>query len=134
VRGGIFVLRTGDYYGFFHRTFQEYFAARHMLSRLASAPDPRAESDDILQKACQQDDLWREPFLLALAYQNNNVGAKTWEMVRALLASTTDREQRAHNVLLAGECLVEAKESTLPHDLERNFILALLSIYEDAQQ
>src|SRR5439155_475432 len=38
VRGGIFVLRTGDYYGFFHRTFQEYFAARHMLSRLASAP------------------------------------------------------------------------------------------------
>jgi len=31
VRGGIFVLRTGDYYGFFHRTFQEYFAARHVL-------------------------------------------------------------------------------------------------------
>jgi hypothetical protein len=34
-RGGIFVLRTGDYYGFFHRTFQEYFAARQILRDIA---------------------------------------------------------------------------------------------------
>ena len=132
VRGGIFVLRTGDYYGFFHRTFQEYFAARHMLSRLAT--DPRDEEADLLQKARRQDDLWREPFLLALAYQINNVGSKTWDMVRALLAPTTDHKQYAHDVLLSGECLVEAKESTIPHDLERNFVLALLSIYQNAQQ
>ena len=33
-RGGLFVLRTGDYYGFIHRSFQEYFAARHMLREI----------------------------------------------------------------------------------------------------
>ncbi len=59
VRGGIFVLRTGDYFGFFHRTFQEYFAARQILRRMATNP---SEIADLVQKARQQDDLWREPF------------------------------------------------------------------------
>src|SRR6266700_3701278 len=47
-RGGIFVLRTGDYLGFFHRTFQEYFAARHLLRLLATDPQ---KMDDLLNKA-----------------------------------------------------------------------------------
>jgi predicted NACHT family NTPase len=33
-RGGLFVIRTGDYFGFFHRTFQEYFAARYILNQI----------------------------------------------------------------------------------------------------
>ncbi len=33
-RGGLFVQRTGDYFGFFHRTFQEYFAARYLLNMI----------------------------------------------------------------------------------------------------
>jgi hypothetical protein len=132
-RGGIFVLRTGNYYGFFHRTFQEYFVARHILRSLET--DPQAGIDNLLQKARQQNDVWREPFLLAVAYQTSNEAAEVWDIIRQLLnlPQGADNQQRAHDTLLAGECLLEAKESTVPHDLECDIVLALLDVYGDAQ-
>ena len=33
-RGGLFVQRSGDYFAFLHRTFQEYFAARYVLNEI----------------------------------------------------------------------------------------------------
>src|SRR5437667_2278960 len=33
-RSGLFVQRSGDYFGFMHRTFQEYFAARYILNNI----------------------------------------------------------------------------------------------------
>ncbi|HEY4036698.1 MAG TPA: NACHT domain-containing protein, partial [Ktedonobacteraceae bacterium] len=132
-RGGIFVLRTGDYYGFFHRTFQEYFAARQILRRMATDPD---EIDDLVQKARQQDDLWREPFLLAVAYKTNDEAPVACEIIRKLIVfpQGTAKEQRYHDALLAGECLLEAKESTIRPDLECEVVLALVQVYEDAQR
>ena len=132
-RGGIFVLRTGDYYGFFHRTFQEYFAARQILRRMATDPD---QIDDLVQKARQQDDLRREPFLLVVAYKTNDEAPVACQIIRKLIVfpQGADKEQRYHDTLLAGECLLEAKESTIQPDLERDVVLALVQVYEKAQK
>ena len=128
-RSGIFVLRTGDFYGFFHRTFQEYFAARHIIQH---STEPGA-TQDLLDKARQLDDQWREPFLLAIAYTSDQP-AIAWRCIKALLEplAVGDEKQRYHDVLLAGQCLLEAKPSALPHDIVHNVILALLQIYESA--
>lgn len=132
-RGGIFVLRTADYYGFFHRTFQEYFAARHLLRGLETG---LFTLQDILQLARQQDDLWREPFLQAVAYKTGDEAATAWRIMEQLLEPVpgTDRAQRQHDLLLAGECLLEAKESSIRPDLERRVVLALVQSYMEAQQ
>ncbi|HEX3639712.1 MAG TPA: NACHT domain-containing protein, partial [Ktedonobacteraceae bacterium] len=132
-RGGIFVLRTGDYFGFFHRTFQEYFAARQILRRMATDPD---EMDDLVQKARLQDDLWREPFLLAVAYKTNDEAPVACQIIRKLIVfpQGVAKEQRYHDTLLAGECILEAKESTIRPELERDVVLALVQVYEDAQK
>jgi len=132
-RGGIFVLRTGDYFGFFHRTFQEYFAARQILRRMATDLD---QIDNLLQKARQQDDLWREPFLLTVAYKTNDEAPVACQIIRKLIVfpQGADKEQRYHDALLAGECLLEAKESTIRPELERDVVLALIQVYEEAQK
>ncbi len=133
LRGGIFVLRTADYYGFFHRTFQEYFAARHLLRGLETG---LFTLSDILQLARQQDDLWREPFLQAVAYKTGDEAATAWQIMEKLLEPVpgTDRKQQQHDLLLAGECLLEAKEASIRPDLERNVVLALVQTYAEAQQ
>ena len=113
-RGGLFVQRTGDYFGFFHRTFQEYFAARYLLVLLER--DRTAGIADLIAKAHQKDDLWREPFLLAVAYKSGEEGGIATEIVRQLLESSqysTDLDDRNHHLLLAAQCVIESKPLSL---------------------
>ncbi|HEY1351534.1 MAG TPA: hypothetical protein VGF67_18090 [Ktedonobacteraceae bacterium] len=131
-RGGIFVFRAGDFLGFFHRTFQEYFAARHLLCLLAA--DPVVIRHKLLEMARRDDALWREPFRLALAYKNSEPSSEAQDLMRTLLdgREKDTREQRAHDVLLTGQCLLEAKSSVIPHDLEQKIVRALLDVYAQA--
>jgi hypothetical protein len=130
-RGGIFVFRTGDFLGFFHRTFQEYFTARYLLRLLETHV---LTKEELLDKARQQGELWREPFLLAVAYKTRDEASVAWEIMRDLLSlpSGADQKRRAHDILLAGECLVEAREATIPSELERDIMRTLLELYEEA--
>ena len=82
-RGGLFVERTGDYFGFMHRTFQEYFAARYMLNSIKE--NQQQGIDALVSKARQSDDLWREPFLLAVAYQSDENEKIADAIITALL-------------------------------------------------
>ncbi|HVU69459.1 MAG TPA: NACHT domain-containing protein, partial [Ktedonobacteraceae bacterium] len=78
-RGGIFVFRAGDFLGFFHRTFQEYFAARHLLNLLAA--DPARMQTEMLTLARRRDALWQEPYLLALAYKNSEPSSEAQKLM-----------------------------------------------------
>ena len=133
-RGGLFVLRTGDYFGFFHRTFQEYFAARQVLNAIKR--DPVNEITTLVNKARQSDDLWREPFLLAVAYQSGEDETVARRIMEALLTTPqgADAASQAHDLLLAAECLLEAKPLTIGSALEQRIARSLLQTYEQAQQ
>ena len=137
VRGGLFVIRTGDYFGFFHRTFQEYFAARHILNVIKGdkrTPNPRIET--LANKARSSDDLWREAFLLAVAYQSG----EDEHIARTILSTLLTAPQGAsfaswaHDLLLAAECLLEAQPATIGAALERQIAEQLLQTYEQAQR
>jgi hypothetical protein len=57
---GLLAEQSTDNYAFFHRTFQEFLAARHLLADRQKASDKISERLD--------DPLWREPLLLALGF------------------------------------------------------------------
>ncbi len=89
-RGGLFVRRTGDFYGFFHRTFEEYFAARHMLKRIELDRD--REIDAFVELARREDDLWREPFLLAVAHKSGEDSSIASQLIRNPLSLSSSCE------------------------------------------
>lgn len=57
---GILAEQSTGNYAFFHRTFQEFLAARHLLAERATAAQKIGEKLD--------DPIWREPLLLALGF------------------------------------------------------------------
>jgi len=133
-RGGLFVQRTGDYFGFIHRTFQEYFAARHILNEIKEKPSEWIK--ELVDRARRKDALWREPFLLAVAYQSKENEKVANEIIRVLLTAPqgANEEEQERDIILAAECLVEAKSLTIDATLEKQIVAHLLQIYEDAQR
>ena len=135
-RGGLFVSRVGDYFGFMHRTFQEYFAARYILNQIKNAPAEWIEQ--LVECACQQGDLWREPFLLAVAYQTGSGRDEgiANAILRALLARKADSSLAQHLqiTLLAATAIYEAKEPLIEANLREETARELLACYEQAQR
>ncbi|HZO74930.1 MAG TPA: hypothetical protein VFB60_22175, partial [Ktedonobacteraceae bacterium] len=131
-RGGLFVIRTGDYFGFFHRTFQEYFAARYILNQIKRDPDPWIAT--LVELARSRHDLWREPFLLAVAYQSSEDEIIARKIIQVLLdvPQGADFKAQAHDLLLAAECVVEAKPLTIGSTLEKQIARQLVQAYEQA--
>jgi hypothetical protein len=91
-------------YAFFHRTFQEFLAARHLL----------AEPDAALGKLLDRLDhpLWREPLVLALghALSSPDWSSRREQLLRALLAS----DDSARGSLPAAALLFLSALSDLP--------------------
>jgi hypothetical protein len=132
-RGGLFVSRVGDYFGFLHRTFQEYFAARYILNNIKNDPDYWIDS--LVQLARRPDALWREPFLLAVAYQSGE-NERVASNLRKLLADTGAKEfaQEISLVMLAASAIIEAKPLTIERALQTEIANRLLAGYEHAQR
>ncbi len=133
-RGGLFVIRTGDYFGFFHRSFQEYFAARYILNLIKRDPDTWISG--LIERVCTSGDLWREPFLLAVAYQSGEDEIVARKLIQVLLdkAQDADFARQVHDLLLATECLIETKPLTIGSVLEKQIASQLLQTYEQAQK
>jgi hypothetical protein len=130
-RSGLFVQRSGDYLGFFHRTFQEYFAARALLAQVEHDPDRAIP--ELVERARRPDAYWREPFLLAVAYQSMVSRTVASRILEAFLgppqaSSTLD------NMVLAAECVIESEPSAFRPELERRIATDLLAHYEQAQR
>lgn len=129
-RGGLFVLRTGDYYGFIHRSFQEYFAACHMLREIECN---RKKIKEFVKLVRNNPNTWREPFILAVALKSSgDGGAVAGVMIQALLRSRGANALR--DLLLAATCVIEAKYVNLQAALQRDIAERLLSHYERAQK
>lgn len=133
-RGGIFVLRSRDHFGFTHRIFQEYFAARYFLVELRQDPDHWLP--ELIKRVHRLDDLWREPFLLAVAYSSDENEMLSNQIIQRLLdtSPTNNRTGQEHDLLLAIECLVEARPYTIQQTLETRIAERLLYFYQWAQQ
>jgi hypothetical protein len=134
VRGGLFVLRVSDYLGFMHRTFQEYFAARYILNNIKTEPDRWINW--LVQHACRQDALWREPFLLAVAYPSyHNDEHIASRILHELLleAAKSPLQQKASALVLAVEAIIEARPLTIRQEWQKEAAMRLLGCYEQAQ-
>jgi hypothetical protein len=133
-RGGLFVQRTGDYFGFMHRTFQEYFVARYILNQIKLKQKEWIAK--LVERAQRKDELWREPFLLAVAYQSGENEQVADEIIRTLLQASAHAavEERLRDTLLAAECLIEAKPLTIDPLLEEQIADMLFQTYETAQR
>jgi hypothetical protein len=133
-RGGLFVQRSGDYFGFMHRTFQEYFAARYILNNINV--EEAHWIDELVTRASRLDALWREPFLLAVAYQSNRNEVIANKILSAFLARTPAHPLSQHvtHLLLAANAVTEAKSSTLAPTLEKQIAKQLFAAYERAQR
>jgi hypothetical protein len=131
-RGGLFILRTSDYFGFFHRTFQEYFAARYIINEIKT--NKPEQITNLVKKAQQSDDLWREPFLLAVAYKSGENEVTARYIIRELVSVPGKKSlmQRAHDILLGAECLIEAKPFSIDITLEETILHLLLEVYTEA--
>jgi energy-coupling factor transporter ATP-binding protein EcfA2 len=103
---GLFVERAPRRYGFMHLTFEEYYAARHLVARRRQAPG--------LMRERLHDPRWQEPILLALGF----VGLDYPQEAAELLETA---------VLAQGEEAEELDLSPSPHEelLGRDYLFAL---------
>ncbi len=132
-RSGLFVMRVGDHFGFIHRCFQEYFAARYMLNNIEI--DQERSIDELVQRALRQDSVWREPFLLAVAYQSKTNEVIASKILHALLsnASKDSFEQEISAILLTVDAIIEAGSSRLEAWVQKETAERLLTCYERSQ-
>ena len=132
LRSGLFVIRAGDSYGFFHRTFQEYFAARYILNQIAQK---NTWINTLVRNARRSDELWREPFLLAVGFQSGIDHIIPSNIVSKLLTPPKNASNKAiiHDQLLAADCMLEAQRP-LARTFETLLAEKLLQSYEQAQR
>src|SRR5205807_373371 len=98
--------------------------------------EPAKGIAELVSRARRTDDLWREPFLLAVAYQSNENEKVASDIIRALLTppQNASQEQKKHDLLLAADCLIEARPLAIQSELEKQVADQLLQTYEEAQQ
>ena len=111
-RHGLLVERAKHIYSFSHRTFQEYFAAREMIS-------VRQSSDETLQELVSHlfDKRWREVFLLAVAMSPNA------EKLILLIKEKIDYLFKDSDVLESFLFSLYKKSCSLDLDLEKGYLL-----------
>ncbi|HEY7975305.1 MAG TPA: hypothetical protein VID72_08180, partial [Ktedonobacterales bacterium] len=133
-RSGLFVIRVADFFGFFHRSFQEYFAARHILQQIQR--EGESALDEFVARVRRQDDLWREPFLLAVGYVSKSDETLARRILTALLEAAREDELpgRLHAALLAATCVLEAVPFSIDTRLKERIAHELLSGYAEAQR
>ncbi len=131
-RGGLFVKRTGDFYGFFHRTFEEYFAALHILKRIESERDTEIKAFIALVR--QRDDLWREPYLLAVALKSREDSTVATQLIRELFQTPQNAKDPLHDLLLATTAIIESETEANDRTSQQEIAAKLIQTYEQAQR
>ena len=90
IQTGIFVERAPRRYGFMHLTFEEYYAARHLISiRRRSAAGVRSRLHD---------PRWEEPILLALGFMGLDYPEDASELIEEAILGQGALPLRPHDV------------------------------------
>jgi hypothetical protein len=137
-RSNLFVQRTGEDFSFFHKSFQEYFAARFLLTTIQHKRN--VEITHLVELARQIGDTWREPFLFAIGYQSLGRGRDLTvarDLLKELLKvceKENDPTQHLHDLLLAADAVLEAKAQTFDDAQEKRIAQGLLICYMEAQR
>lgn len=119
---GLFVERGEGLYGFMHLTFEEYFTARHLVSRSTTA---RTQILNHLHRP-----RWREPILLAIGSLSKQFYDDTRELLESIVDAGSDYETVLHRDLLFAAACVGDSVNLAPI-LRRKIADKLLDIYCD---
>ncbi|MCP4700716.1 MAG: hypothetical protein GY862_28255 [Gammaproteobacteria bacterium] len=121
---GLYVERGEGLYGFMHLTFEEYFAARQLVSRSTDA------CAQILARLHQP--RWREPILLAVASLSNQFYDDTDALLQAVLDHPDPYEPVLHRNLLFVAACVGDSPNIYP-SRRKDIAQKLLTLYVDGK-
>ncbi len=122
MRGGSGLLQERGLrlYGFLHRTFEEYLAAK-AIGDLDSNP-----VETVLKRWA--DPAWREVILLTVGASGQ---AQATRIVESLLDTSTKDEDRGRNVVLAGQALADVGRDGVLGDIWPRTVATLVSLVEE---
>ena len=106
---GLLAERGSGQYGFLHRTFEEYLAARWLTDF--------AEEPISWLRAHRQDPGWREVIRLAVAHKKRADASRL--IRRGILAGPVPGPERGGNWVLAAECLMDLTEAKTDYRLRQ---------------
>jgi len=109
---GLLQHRGGEQFGFLHPTFLEYLAARGLLN-LGKQREPTV-------KRLAPDPAWRE--VLRLAVAGTDEDSVQEELLQAILDASAKGRHLGRNVVLAGECLLDAGRAPLWDQVRRRLL------------
>lgn len=131
-RSGLFVRRVDNEFGFYHNTFEDYFAARYKLLQI----DGNADELQQFVKDGLTNDRWSNALLLAITYESYQHDGE--ELTRSMISSLanalprSNSKNRISSLLLCIECMFEAKPSTIKDQFKVNIANKLIRAYEKA--
>jgi hypothetical protein len=137
---GIFVERTENKFGFSYRTYQEYFAARYLLWKIVTESDSSSQLSaikDLVDHTCRvsPDDAWREPFILAVAFQSYEEDSEIANRIIQKLLTVSSAKSLADQV--KGVCLAVSAQMEINPASVRVAVIdeiaeTLIAVYERA--
>ncbi|MEO6889177.1 MAG: hypothetical protein ABI456_07990 [Ktedonobacteraceae bacterium] len=134
--GGIFIESPEGKFGFSLRTYQEYFAARHLLSGIVVEDEQSQDSAiEKLVLLTYKKDIWREPFILAVAFQSYEEDSEIAnKIVQKLLQISCAKPfpDQLPGLGLARATLMEVNPHSLKENILYEIAAALIVAYEQA--
>lgn len=125
-RSGLFVKRVDDYYDFSHRSFEEYFAALYLLRQVERNREQGIQL--FIDHVTDNYDLWREPYLLAVASKSENDETMATLLIRALF-NHPRTTQNLSLLLLSATAVLESEPDTIDSSLQHQIADALIQRY-----
>ncbi len=125
VRGGLLTERRLGVYSFSHLSFQEFLAAHHLVKEM-----DEAERLAFIERRLA-DSWWREVWLLAAGYLNNDSLKQSMRFVQNLAGLGDEAEGRWRALEVAGQSLLEMQTGRVEESVRRDLAAEMARRLED---